>query len=286
MSENMGGNEPKRGFFKDLKWEIDTIRFNFNYAHKDDWLKFDETGRNAKKHLEEVAALLSPLVNPQNLPKILEVKTGEKEYISLRRTEGPEIERVFTRISRPNKERPFQSEVFAAVPASFLEEGDILVFDVPSPTFVRCKKPEVERKVLEKLGDKIHEYGNFEYLAMMGECPELFNKDDWEPYMMQLTLVTKKAGRHYVAILGSSRHGETTDAGIVNFTRPKLSKDSKVEFLYAGYFQSKKDEEWYSDNLKKFGRMYVLMEGSTERQKRQNPKGLTQLKLTTPISEK
>jgi len=165
-----------------------------------------------------------------------------------------------------------------------MDEGQVLVFDRPDTVNLKCKKPEVEARVLERLGEKIEDFGGLTYLAMMSECPDLFKREEWEPYSMSITLLAKRNGKIYQGDIGWVHLGTEWTSGLGKLEKLKPTKDGKVEFEYMGYFQSPQDLEANQEYFKNWGRMYVLTEGSSEKESERKPGPLKSLDLTSPIT--
>ena len=270
-------NEEGNGFNRidDIKLRARRLRYQAEGTVRELNLKLDKDARHASKLLGELAPALGFLTNPINLPKIIEVKAGGKEYVSIRRVEGPAIQSSYTRIDKPAGEDRFETHFVASIPKDFLAEGQILIFDRSSTTDLDCKDPDVEIKIVEKVSGKLPDFSNFTYLAMMSECPELFKEEEWEPSSMDVTMVTKRGGKIYSADIYWSSDEEYA---MGNFTKINPTKEGKIEFEYAGYFQSPEDLSANQNYLRKFSRMYVLTEGSSEKESRRTGRWLTELK--------
>ena len=92
---------------------------------------------------------------------------------------------------------------------------------------------------------------------------------------MSVVLVTKRGGKLFY---GTARESQNTDdkAEVGFFRRLKIEKDGKAEILLGGYFQCETDKSANVDYLRKYGRIYLLTEGSSEKERATRP--LTELK--------
>ena len=144
-------------------------------------LKLDSDAVAARELLNDVGPHLGFLSHFDNQPKVLEVKTPSREYVSIRRLEGSEMENKFIKLVEPPDKDHFATVFNAYISPDSLDEGQILVFDTPVTFDGRCKKPEVAEQIEDAVGDRIDDFANFLWLAMMSDHPELYKAEDWEP---------------------------------------------------------------------------------------------------------
>jgi hypothetical protein len=229
-------------------------------------LKLDKDAFSADETLSELAGGVGFLMNPANRPKVLEVKTKTREYISIRRVEATELENRYVNLVTPEDGDPNGTIFKSSIPVNFVGENQALVLVLPVTFDLKCKKPEVELAVLEKLGDKIDNYANFVWLAMMHEVPEMFRHDEWEPFGMDVNLLTRRNGKYYAAnILKDEKRGIGYRSEWFRKVHP--NREGRLEIATYGYFQSKEDMEANQRYLREWGRMYLLTEGSSQKQK-------------------
>lgn len=243
--------------------------------------KLDKDLVEVENTLADLAPELGHLLSPNNLPKVIQASTGKTEYISIRRVEGSELEHRFIRKVSSEKDEPFETLFIASMPTSFIEEGQIVILDRPVSHDMKCKDPQTEtkivNKVIEKIGeDELQKYCNFNWLAMMAECPEEYKQEEWEPVHMNVSLITKRNGKFYSAELIED-HNNRGSYGILKVEKVKPTKDSKVEVLSQGYFQSNEDRDASQAFFRKWARLYVLTEGSSEKSGTRVEKRVTQL---------
>jgi hypothetical protein len=249
---------------KRIKSSVGGAAYDAKRFLKETDLKLDRDAVAAKELFEEVAPCLGFLTNPNNLPKILEVKSSSREFVSIRRVEGVEFENRFIKVIEPENKDPFNTLVMTTVSPNTISEGQILVIDTPGTIDLKCKRDDVEQKILEELGDRIQDFANFIWLAMMSDRPELFKQEDWEPSGMQVVLVTKKGGKFFYTHVYKN-YEDRPEYIIREFDRLKNEKGKQAEICVAGYFQSTADLEANKYFLRKWGRAYVLIEGSSEK---------------------
>lgn len=262
----------------DVRREIQRQESRVYIAARELRLKLDKDAKSTGELFDKLAPAFGFLVDPKNCPKVLEVKSGDKEYVSTRRIEGSRIWDSFTRVDGPEGGDVSQADYLASIPADMIEEGQILAFCRPDPAWLECKDPQVEAKIMARI-QKPGQYANFNYVAMMDQHPELFKKEEWAPRLISVTLVTKKGGKYYAADLGSTDAEGKKQASVVEFSQLKPTKEGKVEIYYDGRFQSPQELEGHRDYFNKWGRIYVLSEGSSQKEQRKSPDRLAELKL-------
>lgn len=270
MSEGKDGPNPDfenipgriRGFIRH------PISFVQDFVKEAD-LKLDKDAVEAKKLLQEVGCNLGFLIDPDNCPKILEVKSSTREYVSIRRIEGPEIENRFIKVAGPTKEFPCTSFI-ASIPRDTIAEGQILILCTPSTFIYGCRDKGVEKKVLDTLGDKIDKYANFTWLAMVEECPELYKSEDWKPSIRDIILVTKKGGKLFSANIGRDLNFEPNGV-VFCFGKLKTGKKNVAKIITQSSFEDEELLEINRSDLRKWGRIYILVEGSSEKERKVYP---------------
>lgn len=267
MSEGKEG--PDSGFQK-ISRSLKRIYRDTKDFIEDTDLKFDKDAVVARQLLQEVGIHLGFLLDSDNLPKIIEVKSSTSEYISIRRIEGSALQdRIIRTIESSNKD-PFEAAFTAFISNDTLAEGQIMILDTPSTYHLDCKNKETKAKISSAIGDRIDSYSNFLWLAMMGDHPELYRPEEWKPSSMNVILVTKKGGKLFSAELnGGNQFG--SEYALYFFRKLKIGRNKTAEVITGGYFQSVLDLEASQDNLRKFGRIYLLVEGSSEKQKIKKP---------------
>ena len=227
----------------------------------------DKDAQRAKHLFMEVAPGLEFLIDPENLPKVIQIKTPTREFISTRRVDPPELQDHMLRVFQSPDRKPINTVYFTSIPTNLIEEGQILIFDRPGSHEMRCTNPQVEAEIKQKIGDKLNDHYGRTWFAMMGEAPELFKTEDWKPWFMRITFITKIKGKYYMAdFLGNvESNGNHWVTGI---TRIKPTKDSKIQFYSHGYFQSEQDQYACQFYFRRWGTLWVLTEGSSEKGKR------------------
>lgn len=268
-----------------FKHEISKLQRSFRGLVIDTEKRLDKDFTEVQQTLSDLAPALGHLLSPDNLPKVIQATTAKTEYISIRRVEGSELEHRFIKKISLGKDDPFNTLFLASMPTSFIEEGQVVILDRPVSHDMKCKDPQVETRIENKIIDKIGEdglknYCNFNWLAMMAECPEEFKQEEWEPINMNVTLITKRNGKFYSAELIEDVNNRGS-YGVHNFEKVKPTKDSRVEVLSQGYFQSNEDRDASQEFFRKWARLYVLTEGSSEKSGSRVEQKLTQLNPST-----
>lgn len=268
-----------------FKHELSRLKSNFREAVINTERKLDKDLVEVEQTLSDLAPALGHLSSPDNLPKVIQASTARTEYISIRRVEGSELEHRFIKRVSIKDGDPIETLFIASIPTSFIEEGQVLILDRPVSHDMKCKDPKIEEKIMDKVIEKIGEdefleYGNFNWIAMMANSPELYKQEEWEPINMHVTLMTKQNGKFYMADLIKDFNTPNT-YGIFKVEKVKSTKDSKVEILSQGYFQSKEDIEASQAFFRKWARLYVLTEGSSEKSGSRVEQRLTQLETSS-----
>ena len=258
-----------KGWIGDIKRELSRVIFNIRHNKDEISKKLDTNLQEAKEILENLAPYFNDLSSLGEQPKILEIKTGDKEYVSVRRIEGSALENEYTRKEIPENRDEFGIQFILSLPERLLGEGQILVLATPDHIFSDCKDPLVEDDIVEQIGEeKLANFGHLTYIAMMSEKPELFKKEDWTPSWINVTLATRHNGKIYKMDVGTSVGESSWPMDTNNL---QTTKEGNIEINYAGYFQSAQDISAFEDNLKVWGKVYVLNEGSSEKEKSMLP---------------
>lgn len=248
----------------DIKRGFSRVMSNIRHDKDEISKKLDANLQEAKEILENLAPSFNELSSLGEQPKILEIKAGDKEYVSIRRIEGSALQNEYTRKEIPENGDEFGTQFVLSMPGHLLGEGQILVLATPDHVFNDCKESLVEDAIAEQIGEeKLADFGYLTYIAMMSEKPELFKKEDWDPSRINVTLVTRHNGKVYKMDVDTSV-GEASWAMDTNDL--KATKEGNIEINYAGYFQSSKDISAFEDNLKEWGKVYILNEGYSEKE--------------------
>lgn len=268
-----------KDWLSDINIKIGHIAYNVRHRAGEISKKMDGNLQDAKKLLENIAPSFNSLASLREQPKILEIKAGDKEYVSVRRIDGPAILNEYTKKDVPTGGDEYSTQFVLTLPENYLNEGQILVLAVPDSIFVDCKNDLVEASIINQIGeDKIMDFGNLTYVAMTRERPDLFKKEEWTPSWLNVMLITRYNGKLYSMEVGT--HVDVS-SWARDTNRLKPSKDGKIEVDYAGFFQSAQDMSFFEDNLKLLGKVYILNEGSSEKETHINPSRLTSLETSS-----
>ena len=263
------GDGPKSEFSK-VRLSLNRLNYKSQKLLEEAGLKIDSDARAAKELLTDVGSHLGFLINPDNLPKVLQINTGSREFVSIRRLEGKEIENRFINLVEPDNKDPFKTILNATISPDSIAEGQILVFDTPITFDYKCKNPEVEQQILDILGDRIGDFGNFLWIAMMSDHPGLYKDEDWKPARMDIVTVTKKGGKLFCGSVYENKDPDSKPETI-SFHKLEPNKNGETDLFISGYFQSATDRDANIGFLRKFGRIYLLTEGSSEKDRAKKP---------------
>lgn len=232
---------------RQLKTRLDRLRWNVStYLHAIDW-RLNPDARRARQTLLPIRDELK--IDADNPPKVLRLKTGEGEHISIRRLEG---DTIYSYDDTAGLEEP-TTDFF--VNADLLPEGAIGVLVVPSGA--KC----LNKELLEKYPPE--ELGNWNMeVALADNVP--YQEKDWKIDAAAITLVCKQNGRFF--ILGSrenvgERLPDIYDKQDTVFTTSPDSGDLLHLGTIGSYLsvaESNVKRHWYKTRA----RFYVLVKGS------------------------
>ena len=135
------GKEPS---FDSLKWKYRRFRRRMaNEARRLD-LSLDPQAKAARDRVSPVGMALKPYRHDVSLPKIMQVKAGEREFVSVRRFEGTQLEQ-FTERQDPESGDAFDTIFTYSYPVEKLNEGQIAVLILPCDYSCKSKQRHIIR---------------------------------------------------------------------------------------------------------------------------------------------
>lgn len=196
------------------------------------------------------------------LPKILEVETASSKYVSVRRTEGGQLESLAIRRDFNVGEAGFRTRSFF-LQSSALGDGQVAVLFLPSPVSYECKSRDKEREIEEELGSEIiGKYANFTFFAMVSERPDLYGANDWEPTALEATALIIRRGNNYFRLNRNSY-----------FQKIHPDEEGKLK-LVEDYWTIPGERipmEIDEKFLPVYGKLYILQEGTGQRERKAVP---------------
>ncbi|MCH7730217.1 hypothetical protein IID21_01650 [Patescibacteria group bacterium] len=204
-----------------------------------------------------------------NLPKVLQLTVGDREYTSIRRIDGNRI----VKVEHPAEDNdPFNHVIEYRVDASLLDEGMVGVIVTPEHFSAQPKDRELI-EFLKTQGDfDDHEgWGTMLKTAILKGRP--FKLVEWKLGTPLLGVVKRQGGELYVpSRIYFSKETEAKLPSLLGIAK-KITPDGQGMITISdNYGWWSRDELQVQRDLdEKFATFYVMVEGSSEQEKKEAP---------------
>jgi hypothetical protein len=227
--------------------------------------------RQTSRELGLLNEALRGQINMEELPATLQVTVGEKEYTSVRRLEAGQL----TERELPN-ENPYHHIIEQAVDAKLIKDGQIGVFLFPS-TFGVLPVSEEAKEFLEKQGDVEDHNAWTTLLPMALDRGMDFKRADWSfANSGEKMLVKNVKGKYFINLGNFSRAATPQGWPIEMVVEVKPDEEGKITLWHQSYMWNNKQIDAQREMNEKLGRMYILQEGSSDKEQEEEPVGSTQ----------
>lgn len=254
MSEN--NSEPRlANLMRKARW----FRNRAAMKIRDTELALDPRTKRAIEIIDPIGLELLQYRNAREFtpPKVLQLSVGETDYVSIRRLEGPQIQGMSKRLDR-NPGDIFRTTISYHLPIDLYQDGGVVALLMPAAYNCHREKKEVE--IVEQLASYPEADMGWVWEAMMAHKPELFNPKDWGVKINEL-IVTTMIGGHVFKT-------EMLDSNYFDLSKHRPDRDGTVVLTERSYFQSETQFDAEMDFVGKNARAYVLVEGSSQSEKK------------------
>lgn len=234
--------------------------------------------RETSRELGLLNEALRGQTNMEELPETLQVTIGEKEYTSVRRLEAGQL----TQRELPS-ENPYHHIIEQAIDARLIKDGQVGVFLFPS-TFGVMPVSEEAKEFLEKQDD-VEDHNAWTTLLPMALDRGLdFKRADWSFANSGERMLVKKIDGRYFTNLGNFSRATTPQGWPIEMVvEVKPDEEGKITLWHQSYMWNKKQIDVQREMNEKLGRMYILQEGSSDKEQEDAQVGSTQ-QSTSPSS--
>jgi len=205
-----------------------------------------------------------------NPPKILRVKTDDREYVSVRRVEGKQLYRTNDHTDA------YESETIFEVPLENFPDGSVGVLMTPGGA--ECQNEELSRSYPDNV------FGGWIFAAALADGIPYRDKD-WEVQTDPVVLILRRGNKVYMlgstGLFGEEVLDKFDGQEIVSLLEPdkKGTLRLKTESNYLSKVEREVRRKWHDAGA----RFYVMVEGSSETETRTVP--VVEPKLVTAAQQ-